>query len=60
MFKAIGVLVALYAVYGAAAGEIFAKRGASGGMVKRSESPFNYWATISVYIGLSLALFFVF
>jgi hypothetical protein len=60
VFKGLGALLALYVVYGLTAGAVYAKRGSWGATVKRAEEPFNYWATIVVYCGLSLALLFLF
>lgn len=60
MFKILGILVALYVVYALAAGEVYAKRGPWGAMSKRTDDPFNYWAAVTVYIGLSGALILVF
>ena len=60
MFKILGILVALYVVYALAAGQVYAKRGPWGATSKRSDDPFNYWAAVVVYTGLSAALVFVF
>ena len=60
MFKILGILVALYVVYVLAAGQVYAKRGPWGATSKRSDDPFNYWAAVAVYTGLSAALVFVF
>ena len=60
MFKILGMLVALYVAYALAAGQVYAKRGPWGAMSKRAEDPFNYWAAVTVYTGLSAALIFVF
>jgi hypothetical protein len=60
LFKILGILVALYVVYALAAGQVYAKRGPWGATSKRSDDPFNYWAAVAVYTGLSAALVFVF
>jgi hypothetical protein len=60
LFKGLGVLLALYVVYGLTVGVVYAKRGPGGAAVKRAEDPFNYWAAVDVYSGLSLALIFLF
>jgi hypothetical protein len=60
VFKILGILVALYVVYALAAGQVYAKRGPWGATSKRSDDPFNYWAAVAVYTGLSAALVFVF
>ena len=60
MFKALGVLVALYVVYAVVQGEVYAKSGAWGRRVTRADSPEYFWVVIAIYAGLSLALIFVF
>ncbi|MCG3190299.1 MAG: hypothetical protein LKCHEGNO_02972 [Burkholderiaceae bacterium] len=60
MFKALGALVGLYALYAALAGEVYAKAGALGRKVLRSESPEYFWVIIAIYAGLALALVTVF
>jgi len=60
MFKALGLIVGLYALYAAVAGEVYAKNGAWGRTVSRSESPEYFWIVIAIYAGLALALVTVF
>jgi hypothetical protein len=60
MFRALGVLVALYAIYGAISGKVYAKSGISGRMVSRQVSPKYFWVLIAIHVGVSLALIFVF
>ena len=60
MFKALGVLVALYVAYAVTRGEVYAKSGAWGRTVARADSPEYFWIVIAIYAGLSLALIFVF
>lgn len=60
MFKALGVVVALYAVYAAVKGEVYAKAGPSGRVVSRADSPEYFWVVIAIYAGLSIALITVF
>jgi hypothetical protein len=60
VFKLLGILVALNVVYALSAGQVYARRGPWGALWKRSEHTFNYWAAVTVYSGLSVALFFVF
>jgi hypothetical protein len=60
VFKILGVLVGLYAVYALVAGQVYAKRGPWGATSKRAEDPLNYWAAVTVYLGLSAALILVF
>ena len=56
IFKALGVLVGLYAIYAAFSGRVYAKSGMSGRTVSREESPEYFWMVIVVYLGLSVAL----
>ena len=58
MFKALGVLVGLYALYAATTGRVYAKAGPGGRTVSREESPEYFWVVIAVYAGLSVALLF--
>ena len=60
MFKLLGILVALYVVYALSTGQVYARRGLWGAQVKRSENSLYYWAVVTVYGGLSVALFLVF
>jgi hypothetical protein len=60
MFKALGALVALYTIYAAASGEVYAKSGTGGRTVSRQDSPGYFWAVIGIYAGLSFALIMVF
>lgn len=60
MFKALGIAVALYALYAAATGEVYAKAGAWGRTVSRADSPEYFWVVIAVYLLLALALLFIF
>jgi len=60
VFKLLGILVALYVAYAVATGQVYAKRGLWGSLCKRSERPLYYWAVVTVYSGLSVALILVF
>lgn len=60
MFKTLGALVALYTIYAATKGEVYAKSGAWGRTVTRADSPEYFWVVIAIYATLSLALIFVF
>lgn len=60
MFAAIGVVVGVYAVYGAWSGQVFAKSGPWGRMVRRDESPGYFWSVVVTYGVLSAALVWVF
>ena len=56
LFKIIGMLVALYAICAALSGQVFAKSGAWGKTILRSEAPVEFWMTIVIYAGLAVAL----
>jgi hypothetical protein len=60
MFKILGVLVLLYAVYAAVEGQVFAKSGPSGRMVSRDHSPEYFWVVVVIYGALGLGLLFLF
>lgn len=60
MFKLLGAAVALYTIYGAASGRVYAKSGPWGRVIDRQESPRYFWVVIAIYAGLSAALFTIF
>ena len=60
MFKVLGIILAIYTVYAAIAGEVYAKSGASGRTVSKEESPRYFWAVIAIYGLLSAALITIF
>ena len=60
MFKGIGILLIIYTIYSAYAGEVYAKKGPGGQMYYRKESPRYFWTIISIYTLLSMALIFIF
>ena len=60
MFKAIGVLVALYAAYAAVKGQVYARSGVWGRTVSRAQSPEYFWMVILAYFGLAIVLLTVF
>lgn len=60
MFKPLGVLVALYALYAVFAGEVYAKSGPGGRTVTRRDSPEYFWVVVVIYACLGVALIFVF
>lgn len=60
MFKALGLLVALYTLYSVVKGEVYAKSGAWGKTVSRAESPEYFWVVIAIYAALALALVTIF
>jgi hypothetical protein len=60
MFKLLGALVALYAIYAVAKGEVVAKAGPGARTVVRDESPRYFWCVVVIYAGLALGLVFLF
>ncbi len=60
MFKGLGILIAIYTAYAISQGEVFAKSGIWGNTVSKTESPGYFWAVITVYALLSIALMTVF
>lgn len=60
MFKMLGAVVALYTVFAACKGEVYAKHRAWGRTVSRADSPQYFWVVIAIYAGLSAALIMVF
>ncbi len=60
LFRALGMIVALYTAYSVNAGEVYAKSGMWGRTVQRAESPAYFWVIIVIYAGLSIALMTVF
>jgi hypothetical protein len=60
VFKALGIVVALYAVYAAIKGVVYAKSGVWGRTVSRADSPEYFWVIIAIYACLSVALMVVF
>lgn len=60
MFKLLGALLALYTLFAAWSGEVFAKSGASRRTVLREENPRYFWAVLAVYAATSVALLTVF
>jgi hypothetical protein len=59
-FRALGVMVFLYTLYSSYIGEVFAKDKAWGRTIYRAEAAGQFWGIIVCYLGLSLALFFIF
>ncbi len=59
-FQGLGILVFLYTLYSLSSGSVYAKAGAGGRSISRSDEPKEYWGVIIIYFGLSAALFFVF
>lgn len=60
MFKVVGVLISLYAIYAASTGAVYAKAGIKGRTVSRLESPKYFWTVIVIYLGLGVALMTIF
>ena len=60
MFKALGIVVALYTIYAAVTGSVYAKSGAGGRLVSRQASPQYFWIVITIYASLCAALLFIF
>lgn len=60
MFKMLGVLVAIYTLFSAYRGEVYAKHRAWGRTITRAAEPRYFWAVIGIYGLLGLALMFVF
>lgn len=60
MFKILGTILAIYTVYAAVDGNVFAKSGVSGRTISRDESPAYFWTLIGIYGLLSIALMTVF
>jgi hypothetical protein len=60
MFKLLGVLLALYTLFSAHRGEVYAKSGIWGRTIARAESPRYFWSVIGIYAALSLALLTIF
>lgn len=60
MFKIIGLVVGLYALFAALTGEVYAKTGFRGRTISRVDSPVDFWMTVAIYAGLAIALATVF
>lgn len=60
LFRFLGVALALYTAYAAATGAVYAKSGAGARLVAKGDSPGYFWAVISIYAALSVALVFFF
>ena len=62
MFKALGVVVALYTLWAAYEGRVYAKQsGLRGGRyIVRADEPRYFWVVIAIYGGLAVALLTVF
>ena len=60
LFKALGVVLALYTAYAAFRGEVYGRHRWSGRSIERAEEPRYFWVVIAIYFGLSVALLTVF
>jgi hypothetical protein len=60
MFRALGILVLLYACYALFQGEVYAKHRWHGKRVFWNQSPGYFSAVLAVYLILGVALIFVF
>jgi len=60
MFRVLGVLVLIYAVFATFKGEVYAKSGPWGRMVSRGTSPHDFWVVIGIYGCLGIALITIF
>jgi len=60
MFKVLGVLLGFYTLYAAVTGVVYAKSGAWGKTVSKTESPRYFWVVIAIYGCLVLALLTIF
>lgn len=56
MFKVLGILLGLYTLHAALKGEVYAKSGAWGKTVSRTEAPEYFWVIIAIYACLAIAL----
>jgi hypothetical protein len=60
MFKVLGIILAVYTIYAAVSGEVYAKSGAGRRTVSRHHSPVYFWVVVAIYGALSLALATIF
>ncbi len=60
MFKLLGVAVAIYTLYSAQRGEVYARHRAWGRTIRRVDEPRYFWVVIGIYALLALALVTVF
>lgn len=60
LFKGLGVLLAIYTVYAISQGEVYAKSGAWGKTISRSDSAGYFWVVIAIYALLSVAFLTIF
>jgi hypothetical protein len=60
LFKGLGILLAIYTIYATSQGEVYAKSGAWGKTISRTDTPQYFWVVITIYALLSLALLTIF
>lgn len=60
LFKLLGVLVGLYALYGVGTGSVYAKHRWSGRTIYRADDALGFWSTIVIYAALAVLLLFWF
>jgi hypothetical protein len=60
MFKVLGAILAIYVVFAAMSGEVYAKSGYKGRAISKHDEPRYFWVVIGIYAALSIALLTVF
>lgn len=60
LFKALGVVLAIYTAYAAFRGEVYARSGWTGRSIARVDQPRYFWVVVAIYFGLAVALLTVF
>jgi hypothetical protein len=59
-FKLLGAALVIYVAYALAYGRVYARHGVWGKSYSRDDDPWSYWSSIVVYVGLAVALLFIF
>lgn len=60
LFKLIGGLILLYALYAFATGEVVVKSGMGGKRYKRDAAPVPYWSSVVFYVLLAIVVMTLF
>lgn len=61
LFKGLGLLVAVYTIYAALSGSVYAKSGPVGARrITRAQSPRYFWLVVACYAVLALVLLTIF
>ncbi|HET6349234.1 MAG TPA: hypothetical protein VFH88_09135 [Candidatus Krumholzibacteria bacterium] len=60
MFKGLGIVVCLYALYSAYSGKVYAKAGIRARMVSRKDSPQYFCVVTVIYVALGITLLTIF